>query len=80
MLTQYITAAMGHAAIEYLSDDGLYYGEIPALPGVWATGPTPEACRATLREVLEDWLLIGLRHNATIPPIDGFDLAVHGVA
>ena len=80
MLTQYITAAMGHAAIEHLADDGHYYGEIPELPGVWATGPTPEACRTTLREVLEDWLLIGLRHNATIPPIDGYDLAVHEVA
>lgn len=80
MLTKYITAAMGHAAIEHLADDGHYYGEIPELPGVWATGPTPEACRATLREVLEDWLLIGLRHNATIPPIDGCDLAVHQVA
>jgi predicted RNase H-like HicB family nuclease len=80
MLTRYINAAMEHATVEVLTDDRSYYGEIPELPGVWATGPTPEACRATLREVLEDWLLIGLRHNATIPPVDGVDLAIHEVA
>jgi predicted RNase H-like HicB family nuclease len=80
MLSQYLDAAMQHAAIEYLTDDGMYYGEIPELPGVWATGETTDACRVTLREVLEDWLLVGLRHTATIPPIDGIDLAVHKVA
>ncbi len=80
MLSQYIDAAMKHAATEYLTDDGMYYAEIPELPGVWATGPTIDECKATLREVLEEWLLIGLRRNATIPPIDGVDLAVHEVA
>ena len=79
MLSQYINAAMAHAAVDRL-DDGDYYGEIPELPGVWATGPTSGACLDALREVLEEWLLIGLRHDAAIPPIDGLDLTVHRVA
>ncbi len=79
MLSDYIAAAMDEARYERRPDK-TWYAEIPQTPGVWATGATQEACRAELREVLEDWLLIGLRHNAEIPPIHGIDLAVHQVA
>lgn len=39
MLTDYINAAMALAKYELL-EDGSYYGEIEALPGVWADGTT----------------------------------------
>jgi predicted RNase H-like HicB family nuclease len=80
MLTEYIKAAMAHAAIEYLSDDGVYFGSIPGLDGVWADGPTADACRTTLQEALEEWLMVSLAKQLPIPPIDGHELAVTRVA
>jgi predicted RNase H-like HicB family nuclease len=80
MLTQYIAAAMAHASIRYLEEDGCFFGEIPGLDGVWADGATAEACRATLQEVLEAWLVVSLAKHLPIPPIDGMTLDVQRVA
>jgi predicted RNase H-like HicB family nuclease len=79
MLSRYIKAAMAHATIERL-DDGTYYGEIPPIPGVWADGPDQDTCRATLQEVLEEWLMVSLDQHLPIPPVDGITLAVHEAA
>jgi predicted RNase H-like HicB family nuclease len=76
MLTEYIDAAMSHATYEWLPNDRIWYGEIPDLKGVWASGDSEEATRTELREVLEDWLLIGLRLGHEIPPVDGISLNV----
>ncbi len=76
MLTRYIKAAMKRAMVERLEDDGSFYGEIPSFEGVWATGDSPEACRAELREVLEGWILLRLSKGRPLPCIDGIDLAV----
>ena len=46
------------AQYEYLPEDGVYYGEIPPLAGVWATGKTLEDCQRDLREVLEEWVAL----------------------
>jgi predicted RNase H-like HicB family nuclease len=73
MLTEYLTRAMRGAHYEIM-EDGRYWGEIPGLQGVWADGDTLEQCRETLREVLDDWLLIGLRRGDQIPVVDGIDL------
>jgi predicted RNase H-like HicB family nuclease len=75
MLTEYIRAAMRHAHYEFLENDKEFYGNIELLPGVWATGGTLEACRDELKEVLQDWLMIGLRRNISFPEIDGISLA-----
>ncbi len=56
MLTEYIRKAMQAATYEIL-EDGSFYGEIPPCPGVWATAENLEACRDTLQEVLEEWLI-----------------------
>lgn len=69
MLSAYIQAAIGRAHYERLPDDGTYYGEIPGFQGVWANTATLEACRRELQEVLEDWLLVGLRLGH--PPLEG---------
>ena len=73
MLTQYIERAMGCAHYEIM-ENKRFWGEIPGLQGVWAEGETLEQCRETLREVLESWLLIGLRKGHAIPVVDGIDL------
>jgi predicted RNase H-like HicB family nuclease len=57
MLTQYLQAALDRARYEMIEDEEPYYGEVPELPGVWATGETLEACRRNLVSALEDWLL-----------------------
>lgn len=72
MLTEYIQAALKKAHYEIM-EDGRYWGEIPGLQGVWADGDTLEECRETLREVLEDWLLVRLRERLRIPLLDGVD-------
>ena len=58
---------------EILSDRS-YYGEIPGFEGVFANAPTLEACRDQLQEVLEDWIVLGLRLGHSIPEIDGVHL------
>ncbi|WP_366943709.1 hypothetical protein [Methanofollis sp.] len=39
--------------------------------GVRATGATREECRENLGEVIDDWLVIRLRREMSIPPIEG---------
>ena len=60
MLTRYITAAMERAHYEPVGEGG-YFGSIPGLDGAWGSGPTLEACRKELAEVLG-----GL---AAVPPV-----------
>ena len=76
MLTAYIQSAMRHAKYEILSD-GTYYGEIPGFQGVYVDANSLEDCREQLQEVLEGWILLGLRLGHTLPIIDGIDLSIH---
>ncbi len=76
MLTEYVDAAMKKARYEILVDDGSYYGEIPGFPGVFANAANLEDCRRELREVLEDWILLGISRHSPLPVIDGIDLKV----
>ncbi|MGC8784027.1 MAG: type II toxin-antitoxin system HicB family antitoxin [Armatimonadota bacterium] len=75
LLTDYIRAAMRRARYEILPD-GTYYGEIPGFQGVYANEPTLEACRDTLQEVLEGWIILGLRLGHMLPKVDGISLGV----
>ena len=74
MLTDYIRAAMHRARYAILEDDGSFYGEIPDCQGVWANADTLEACRDELAEVLEEWILLGVRLGHTLPVVGGIDL------
>jgi len=76
MLTEYIRAAMRQAKYEILPDDGTFYGEIPGFQGVYANADSLEACREQLQEVLEGWIVLGLRLGHTLPVVDGFELIV----
>jgi predicted RNase H-like HicB family nuclease len=75
MLTEYIRAAMRHATYEWLEEDHLWYGEIPPLPGVWASAASRADLPAELQSVLEGWLVLGLSRGDPIPTIDGVSLA-----
>jgi predicted RNase H-like HicB family nuclease len=73
MLTNYIQAAMRQATYQLL-EDGTFYGEIPGFQGVYANAERLEACRELLQEVLEGWIILGLRLQHSLPVIDGIDL------
>jgi predicted RNase H-like HicB family nuclease len=80
MLTAYINAALAKARYEILPDGEGYYGAIECVQGVWAQANSLEACREELREVLEEWIILGLRMGHAIPSIDGISLASEEVA
>lgn len=80
MLTSYIRAAMRQARYEIVEDDGSFYGEIPAISGVWANAGTLEACREELESVLEGWLLLSVADHSMIPEIDGNRIEIREVA
>jgi predicted RNase H-like HicB family nuclease len=75
MLTKYIGAAMHRAIYEMLSDR-TFYGEIPEFQGVYANADTLELCREQLQEVLEGWIVLGLRLGHSLPVIDGLTLTM----
>jgi predicted RNase H-like HicB family nuclease len=70
MLLRYIQTALDQAHYEMIEDEQPFYGEIPALPGVWATGTTLEACRRKLAEAVEDWVLFSVAKGLPIPALD----------
>jgi len=80
MLTSYIQAVMHQARYEIVEDDGSFYGDIPAIPGVWANAKTLDACREGLESVLEGWVLLSIADHSPIPDIDGNRLEIREVA
>jgi predicted RNase H-like HicB family nuclease len=67
MIVEYIQAALARARYEIIDDDEPYYGEVPELPGVFATGKTLEECRKNLAEVIDGWIIIHLKRGIPIP-------------
>ena len=80
MLTDYIRAAMHKADYEILPDDGTFYGEIPGFDGIYANADTLEACREELEKVIEEWLLLRVSRNLSLPVVDGVELVIKGIA
>jgi len=69
MIKEYIEAALERAKYELIDDGEPYYGEVPDLAGIWATGKTLEECRRNLTEVIDGWIVIRLRRGLPIPPL-----------
>lgn len=70
MILEYVNAALARARYEKIDDrERPFYGEVPGLKGVWATGRTLEDCREQLVEVIEGWLIVRLRKGLSIPPM-----------
>ncbi len=67
MLTEYLSAALETAHYEFIEDSEPYYGHVPLLKGVWATGKTLEECRRNLTAALEDWVLFSLPRGFELP-------------
>jgi len=75
MLIAYIQEALERARYELIEDEEPYYGEVPELAGVWATGKTLEACRRNLAEAIEDWVLFSIAKGLPIPALG--QVAIH---
>jgi len=80
MLIDYINIAMCCAKYEILSDDGSYYGEISECNGVYANSNNLEDCRNELQQVLEDWILLRIYKNLSLPSINGIEIMVKEAA
>ncbi|ODS42736.1 MAG: hypothetical protein MSIBF_05420 [Candidatus Altiarchaeales archaeon IMC4] len=76
MIQEYINAALYKAHYEIIKDEEPYYGEVPELRGVWASGKTLEECRLKLTEVIEGWIIIRLKEGLAIPTIDKYSINV----
>ena len=68
MIRQYVETALRKARYEKLRD-GTFYGEVPRLRGVLATGASLEACRNQLAEVVEEWVLVRVARGLRVPPL-----------
>ena len=75
MLANYLDRAMEQAVYEIIQEEGVYWGEIPGLQGVWARQATLETCRRELREALSDWIALRLRLGLPIPILADIDLS-----
>lgn len=75
MLANYIDKAMELAVYEIIKVEGIFWGEVPGLQGVWARHKTLEGCRRELREALSDWLALRLRLGLPIPILADIDLS-----
>ncbi|MEK9132326.1 MAG: type II toxin-antitoxin system HicB family antitoxin [Patescibacteria group bacterium] len=69
MILEYLLEQIQKAQYELIDKGKRYYGEIPNLRGVWATGKSLEECRANLLETLEGWLTIRLKKNLALPKL-----------
>ena len=75
MLTEYIDEALRRARYELIEDEETpYYGEVPELPGVWASGRTLEGCRRELKEVIEGWILVSVRRSLALPRLGSAEI------
>ncbi len=77
MLTEYLERAMAQTDVEK-TEDGRYFASIPQFKGVWGDGDTAEESCNELRAALEEWLVIALREDETLPKIGGVSLNFGG--
>lgn len=75
MILDYVNKSLEKSTYKQL-EDGTWFAEISGFEGVWANGPTVEACRRELVEVVEEWLILKLGDNDPIPPIEGIEIKI----
>jgi predicted RNase H-like HicB family nuclease len=66
MISKYIDEAL-HRAAYSIVDGNVYCATVAGLPGVTATGPSLEACRDQLSEVVEEWVLVRVSRGLSVP-------------
>ena len=70
MIIEYINEALRLAKYEIIDDEEPYYGEIPGIQGVWASGRTLEECRQRLKDTLDEWIILSFNRGLPIPEIN----------
>lgn len=75
MIREYVEKALRSARYDKL-EDGSFYGEVPRLRGVLATGQTLEECRTELAEVVEEWVLVRVAKGLLVPPLGKVEVKV----
>jgi predicted RNase H-like HicB family nuclease len=75
MLTHYVNRALERAQYR-LVDDDTFTATVQGLRGIVATGPTLEACRRDLAEVVEAWVLVRVARGLSVPALDGVTVKV----
>ena len=78
LLAEYVEVAMRDFVYEMLEDDGSYFGTVPGFRGAWANADTLEECRKELAEVLEGWIILGIKRGHPIPVLPSIDLMHKG--
>jgi predicted RNase H-like HicB family nuclease len=73
ILSEYLDRALAHAIYDKM-EDGTFSGRIPLCKGLVAFGPTLKGCENELRSTLEEWILVGLKLEHSLPIVDGIDL------
>jgi predicted RNase H-like HicB family nuclease len=75
MILAYVEQALKRAEYATL-EDGSYVAEVQGLPGVLGTGSSLEACRASLAEVVEKWVLVRVARGLAVPTLGGVTIEV----
>ena len=75
MIIEYCQKAIEKAQYKKLKDD-TWFADIPNFEGVWANGKNVEECRKELITVLEEWIVLKLRDNDSIPEVDGLRVEI----
>ena len=75
MISQYVAEALERAQYR-LVDDATFAGTVRGLKGIIATGPTLEACRRELAEVVEEWALVRIARGLTVPALGNVVLKI----
>jgi predicted RNase H-like HicB family nuclease len=80
LIIEYINEALKLAKYEIIDDEEPYYGEIPGIQGVWASGGTLEECRQRLKETLDEWIILSFNRGLPIPEMNGINLNLKAIA
>jgi predicted RNase H-like HicB family nuclease len=75
MITRFLDRALRRAQYRQV-DGGTFCATVSGLRGVIATGPSLEACRDQLAEVVEEWVLVRVARGLRVPALDGVTVEV----
>jgi predicted RNase H-like HicB family nuclease len=78
MIIEYCQKAIERAEYKKLAD-GSWFADIPGFQGVWANGDSVEQCRNELVTVLEEWLLLKVRDDDSVPDVAGLKVEIREV-
>jgi predicted RNase H-like HicB family nuclease len=70
VISKYIEKALARAKYTQL-EDGSYCATVRGLKGIIAVGVTLESCRRELIGVIEEWVLVRVAQQLSVPPIGG---------